>query len=85
MYSKFICDNCLPITNNTCNEADEYCSRSPTNGYRQETNCCGPRGEPCCIDCYYCLTPCTLVLDILCFPCNMYYNLYKKDNVAMAI
>lgn len=84
------CEYCIPITNNTCDVADDYCSGSPNSGARQEGACCGPRGEPCCIDCYYCLTPCTLVLDIVCFPCNMYYNLCKKNEVnevnnAMAI
>ena len=78
---KFIC---LPTASYLCNALCK-CLDAPTNN----SDCynCAPAGEPCCIDCYYCLTPCTLVLDIVCMPCNMYYNLCKKNEVndAMAI
>jgi hypothetical protein len=82
MTSNSWCKFCLPITNNICNIADDNCSFSPNSGSRQEMECCGPRGEPCCIDCYYCLTPFTLVFDILCFPCNMSdnYSEYKRKS-----
>ena len=63
---------CFPITFAMCEEADRYCSSAPVGGQREENNCCGPRGEPCCIECYYCLAPCAMVVDVLCFPCNMY-------------
>ena len=79
------CEYCLPITNNTCISADDYCSGSPNGGSRQEGSCCGSRGEPCCIDCYYCLIPCTLVLDIVCLPCNLIYCESENNSISMAI
>jgi len=54
-----------------CEEADIYC-RAPPSGQRAEAVCCGPRGEHCCIECFYCLSPLAMVADVLCFPCNMY-------------
>jgi len=82
MTSNSWCKFCLPTTNNTCNIADDYCIGNGAGDGRGEMECCGPRGEPCCIDCYYCLTPFTLVFDILCFPCIMSYNYsdYKRKS-----
>jgi hypothetical protein len=62
---------CFPITYWMCEEADIYCSSSP-GGQRPEADCCGPRGEHCCIDCFYCISPLAMVADVLCFSCNMY-------------
>ena len=63
---------CFPITTNMCGEADSYCSSPPS--HHTDYNCCCPSGEPCCIDCYFCLTPIAMVVDVLCFPCNLYYT-----------
>ena len=72
-YAQF----CFPITSALCDEADRYCS-SPPSHYTTST-CCGTSGEPCCIDCYYCISPITLVLDVLCFPCNMYTRIQHSS------
>jgi hypothetical protein len=58
-----------------CEEADSYCNSPPSQ--HKECGCCGTRGEPCCIDCYYCLAPFGMVTDIVCFPCNMYKHCLK--------
>ena len=66
MFPKSCCEYWIPITNNTCNVADDYCSELYVNSVvRPEGNCCVYIGYPCCIDCYYCLTPCTLIVDIV--------------------
>ena len=63
---------CFPITADMCDKADSYCSSPPS--HHTENNCCETGGEPCCIECYYCLSPFAIVVDIICFPCNMYYT-----------
>ena len=68
----------IPITNNTCNVVDDYCSYRNVNSVGRHDGIVFHLGYPCCIDCFYCLNPCTLVLDIVCMSCNMYYNLCKK-------
>lgn len=70
---------CFPITTDMCDKADSYCSSPPS--HHTENTCCSPSGEPCCIDCYYCLTPIAMIVDLLCFPCNMYhtYSHCKKE------
>ena len=72
---------CFPITFNMCLEADRYCNSPPSH---HTDGGCGPHGEPCCIDCYYCLTPFAMVIGILCFPCHM-YSLKKREETAIAI
>ena len=67
-----------------CDEADNYCKGSSTS-HRPEQNCCGPRGEHCCIDCFYCLSPIAFVFDIICIPFTVYYNCSVKENEAAAI
>ena len=62
---------CCPITFWMCEEADRYCLAEP-GGQRVEGECCGQRGEPCCIDCFYCLSPLAMVLDVILSPCTMY-------------
>ena len=70
---------CFPITTDMCDKADSYCSSPPS--HHTENTCCSPSEEPCCIDCYYCLTPIAMIVDLLCFPCNMYhtYSHCKKE------
>jgi len=76
----------FPMTCWMCDEADDYCISYTTPRYTSGT-CCGPRDRPCCIDCYYCLSPIVCVLDILCFPRNLYYKCIfnNEAHVAAAI
>ena len=78
-----MCKELCPRSFWMCDEADTYCmSSSPP--YRQEQNCCGPRGEYCCIECFYCLSPIALVFDILCVPLTLYNcNLAKTEASAI--
>lgn len=75
-YARF----CFPITCSLCDEADRYCSSPPS--HHTTSTCCGTSGEPCCIDCYYCISPITLVLDVLCFPCNMCSHIHPPHTGA---
>lgn len=67
-----------------CGEADRYCSATPPS-YRQEQNCCGPRGDHCCIDCFYCLSPIAFLFDIVCFPKTIYYKKTNNESESYAI
>ena len=71
MSNKELYAICCPITSSTCSKAINWCNSSP-----KQNNVCFCDGEPdyCCNDCYFCFTPFTLVLDILCFPYNIYNN-----------
>lgn len=86
MSSKSYNECCFPITNWMCDEAEANCLNEPAPGHRHEQSCCcSSRGDICCVDCFYCLSPLGLVIDILCFPINMYDNCKKEQDTNLAI
>ncbi len=63
----------FPLTYYFCSTADDYCTGTHyVNDYG--ATCCGEQGYPCCINCYYCLTPISFTLDIICCPYTMCLN-----------
>ena len=67
---------CCPMTFSLCSKAINWCN-SPA----KQNNVCFCDGEPdyCCNDCYFCFTPFTLVIDMVCLPCNIYKGCSKKE------
>jgi len=72
-FNTWIC----PITTWMCDEADLYCDTKPNSGGK----------FPCCVECFFCISPIAMVIDSLCFPKNIYqyYNREKDINVSVAI
>lgn len=68
-----------PFTHHTCQEAEENCSFNPNISQRNY-----PRGQPCCIECYYCCIPLTITLDIICLPINLYYGVCKSQDSTIS-
>ena len=66
---------CLPMSSYICNALCK-CLDSPTNN--KDCGNCAPAGEPCCVDCYCCISPFAFLLDILSFPCRGCYYCKKK-------
>ena len=65
-----------PITYLTCEESNNDCCEFTPNISNHHNVCCC--SNPC-IDCYCCI-PLTIILDIICFPFNIYYSFCKSHN-----
>ena len=66
----------LPMSSYLCNELCRCLDEPSKNGDCQN---CAPPGEPCCIDCYCCLSPFGFILDILTCPFRGCYYCKNKD------
>ena len=64
----------FPLTYYFCSTAEDYCFDGTHNVNDYGSTCCGGQGYPCCINCYYCLTPLSFTLDIICCPYTIYLN-----------
>ena len=79
-FESHLSQTLLPYTYYLCSTADDYCGGTHyVNDYG--STCCGEQGYPCCIDCYYCFTPISAIIDILFCPYTIYvnYNFCKKQ------
>ena len=77
-----------PVTYLTCEEADTDCCAFTPNISQHHNSCCP--SNPC-IDCYCCI-PLTIIIDVICFPVNIYYSFCKShehtitnQHIAMSI
>lgn len=81
-FDRLICGLCFPVMCNFCTEGFGYCDEKPQSII---CHCCGPKGRPC-IECYVCLSPIGLLVDLITIPIRLpycvYYNTCKSKKVS---